>query len=298
MNCPRCNATLTPGDRFCADCGTRIAASSPVPAGGRVEALNPKLAGQTDPGVVHRANQDAFALSAPDGDGVEGALLVVCDGVSNSQTPELASATAARTALAVLTEARAGGGARAAAMRDAIRRAHEAVCALPFDRQSDIDPPATTIVAAWMHAAGATLGWLGDSRAYALRDGGGRLLTRDHSWMAAALESGATTEADALRDPRAHALLHCLGSTDFAHSSACPEPSVAEVRAVGDWLLLCSDGLWNYAETAEALAQAAGEGLHGDAAELCARLVDFARGRGGHDNVTAVAARWMAPGLA
>ncbi len=58
------------------------------------------------------------------------------------------------------------------------------------------------------------------------------------------------------------------------------------------WLLLCSDGLWNYAETPAALVQAASQGLQGDAADLCARLVAFARSSGGHDNITAVAVRW------
>ena len=295
MTCPRCGAAVTPGDRFCSDCGARIGAPDPPAAEGRAEAPGPGLAGRTDPGVTHRVNQDAFVLSGP-AEGGDGTLLVVCDGVSNSQTPELAASTAARVAHEALDAARATGAPRDAAMRDAVREAHAAVCALPFDRQADLDPPATTIVAAWVHGAGAMLGWLGDSRAYALAPGSGRVLTRDHSWLALVLDRGEMTETEALRDPRAHALVHCLGTTDFARASPCPEPGVAEVAADGAWLVLCSDGLWNYAQTAAALAQAAGEGLHGDAADLCARLVAFARASGGRDNITAAAARWGGPG--
>ncbi len=287
LECPRCHAATAPGDRFCSDCGARIAAPEPPQNGGRAEAIGPGLAGRTDPGLVHRTNQDAFALSGP-ADGGDGAVVVVCDGVSNSQTPELASVTAARVAHGVLL---AGGSDRAAAMREAIEQAHAAVCALPFDRQADLDPPATTIVAAWVHADGATLGWLGDSRAYALAAGGGQMLTRDHSWIEMVVERGEMSVAEASRDPRAHALLHCLGTTDFTRASACPPPSIAEVPRGGGWLLLCTDGLWNYAATAAALAAAAGEGLNGDAADLCARLVSFARGSGGHDNITAAAIR-------
>jgi len=291
VTCPRCGAAVTPGDRFCADCGARIAAPDPPDSGGRAEAAGPGLAGRTDPGLVHRANQDAFALSGP-ASGGDGVLMVVCDGVSNSQTPELASATAAQVVHASLAAAQAAGTARDEAIREAIQRAHAAVCALPFDRQADLDPPATTVIAAWLHAAGATLGWLGDSRAYALTPGDGRVLTRDHSWMAAVLERGEVSEAEARRDPRAHALISCLGTTDFTRASPCPTPGIAEVPAGDGWLLLCSDGLWNYAETPAAITRAGGEGLNGDAADLCARLVAFARSSGGRDNVTVLAARW------
>lgn len=288
--CPRCQATVAPGDRFCADCGARIAAPEPPVAGGRAESLGPGLAGQTDPGLVHPTNQDAFALSGP-ADGGDGAIVVVCDGVSNSQTPELAAATAARVAHAVLAAAATDAAGRPAVMREAIRQAHEAVCALPFDRQSLVDPPATTLVAAWLAEGGATLGWLGDSRAYLLAAGGGRQLTRDHSWMAMVLERGAMPEAEARADPRAHALTQCLGTTDFARASPCPEPGLATLPRLDGWLLLCTDGLWNYAEAPDALVRAAGDGISGAADELCARLIAFARGRGGHDNVTVAAVR-------
>ena len=282
MTCRRCGALVAPGDRFCSDCGARLAAPEPPATNGRAEAVGPGLAGQTDPGVTHAHNQDAFALSGP-AMGGNGSILVLCDGVSNSQTPDLAAATAARTAHDVL----AGGGA----MREALQRAHEAVCALPFDRQAALDPPATTIVAARLQGGGATIGWLGDSRAYTLGESGGQLLTRDHSWLAAVSERGELTQAEAGRDPRAHALLHCLGTTDFSSASPCPEPGVLELTPVGRWLLLCSDGLWNYAESAAALGQAASQGLHGDAADLCARLIAYARASGGHDNITAMAVR-------
>ena len=294
LACPRCAAVLTPGDRFCADCGARIGPpdlpSHVLAPGARAEAAGPGLAGQTDSGITHRTNQDAFALSGPP-EGGPGTVLVLCDGVSNSQTPDLAAAAAARVAHDHLL---ANG---PAAMAEAIRAAHAAVCALPFDRQSPIDPPATTIIAAVLGPGGATIGWLGDSRAYALDPSPdpaaspGQQLTRDHSWLALVTGRGEMTEADALRDPRAHALVHCLGTTDFARPIPCPEPSVIHRPLPPGWLLLCSDGLWNYAPTPATLAAAASEGLRTDAPDLCARLIDFARHAGGHDNITVLAAR-------
>lgn len=264
-------------------------------SGGRAEALGPGLAGSTDPGVTHVLNQDAFAMSGP-GEGGSGTIVVLCDGVSNSQTPEVGAATAARVAHDALAVARATGQDAAQAMSAAIRAAHDAICALPFDRQAALDPPATTIVAAWIDDTGATIGWLGDSRAYALSPTGGRALTRDHSWLAMVTERGDMTPADAARDPRAHALVHCLGTTDFSRPSPCPDPGVVHIasnaRDREGWLVLCSDGLWNYADTPSALVQAANGGLGADAPDLCARLVAFARRSGGHDNITVIAARW------
>lgn len=278
---------MTPGDRFCSECGARVAPPDAPRPGGAAETNGPGLAARTDPGRSHPTNQDAFAISGP-GQGGAGSIVVVCDGVSNSQTPEAASTTAARVAHDVLAAAEKLGGE---AMREAILQAHAAVCALPFDRQAELDPPATTIVAACVHEGGTVVGWLGDSRAYWFGDGPPRLLTRDHSWMAMVLDRGEMSLEAAGRDPRAHALLHCLGTTDFAGASSCAEPGVVTVPEGPGWLLLCSDGLWNYADTAAAVATAAGEGLRGDAADLCARLVAFALASGGRDNVTVAAVR-------
>ncbi len=293
MNCPRCGAAMTPGDRFCEECGARVSAPAVPNSGGRAETVGAGLAGRTDQGLRHPENQDAFAVSGPM-EGGAGTILVVCDGVSNSQTPQAAARMAATIAHDVL---QAGGGTVAAmedAMADAIRRAHDAVCALPFDRQAEIDPPATTIVAAVVHEGGITLGWLGDSRAYWLDSAGARQLTRDHSWLAMVVDRHEMTEAEALRDPRAHALLYCLGTTDFAVASPCPAPGIATIGLGEGWLVLCSDGVWNYAETAVAMLLAAGEGVRGDAADLCARLVDYALSCGGRDNITVAAVRVVA----
>ena len=278
---------MEPGDRFCSECGARVAPPDAPRDSGAAETKGPGLAARMDAGRSHRTNQDAFVISGP-GEGGVGSIVVVCDGVSNSQTPEAASATAARVAHEVL----AAGGEPGVVMREAILRAHAGVCALPFDRQAEVDPPATTIVAAWVHEGGTVVGWLGDSRAYWFGEGVGRLLTRDHSWMAAALDAHEMSVEEAERDPRAHALLHCLGTTDFGGASPCAEPGVVEVPGgAAGWLLLCSDGLWNYADSPGAVAAAAGEGLRGDAADLCARLVAFALASGGRDNVTVAAVR-------
>ena len=52
-------------------------------------------------------------------------------------------------------------------------------------------------------------------------------------------------------------------------------------------LLLCSDGLWNYAPTTQALAKRIEEqGAQSSNLALARALTDFARDAGGHDNIT------------
>jgi len=61
------------------------------------------------------------------------------------------------------------------------------------------------------------------------------------------------------------------------------------------WLLVCSDGLWNYCSAASDMAQLVGQ-IHGSAAAaeplaLAGALVDWANAQGGQDNVTVALAR-------
>jgi serine/threonine protein phosphatase PrpC len=63
-------------------------------------------------------------------------------------------------------------------------------------------------------------------------------------------------------------------------------PRLSQFRPDGPGrLVLCSDGLWNYAETAAEVAAAAAAG---EPLEVATRLVDFANGKGGHDNITVI----------
>jgi serine/threonine protein phosphatase PrpC len=92
-------------------------------------------------------------------------------------------------------------------------------------------------------------------------------------------------EAAAEADERAHSITRWLGAD-------APEnpPNVVTFLPEGSGrIVVCSDGLWNYASTAEQLA-ARLDGLPADADPLrvARQLTDFARASGGHDNITVV----------
>ena len=127
-----------------------------------------------------------------------------------------------------------------------------------------------------------TVGWLGDSRAYWMRGSELRPLSTDDSWAAEQIAAGVPAD-DAYNDTRAHTITRWLGADAIdlvPHIETLPVPSPST-------LLLCSDGLWNYAPTTAALAaRIAEQGTPPSNLALARALTNFARDAGGHDNIT------------
>jgi serine/threonine protein phosphatase PrpC len=90
---------------------------------------------------------------------------------------------------------------------------------------------------------------------------------------------------EAEKAPQAHGITRWLGAD--AGENAQPDVTQATF-AVPGYLLLCTDGLWNYAQAAEQLG-ALVQG--GETIEIARKLIDYANGHGGHDNITAVLLR-------
>jgi len=258
--CARCGEPVLADDDFCERCGRPLA----DPARDHAEVVAATTAAVSDRGHVHARNEDAFHLAEAAGR----VVAVVCDGVSTCAAPHVAASTAAAAA----GEALAAG----ADVIDAVTTADEAVRAIASSDDS-IDPPSTTIAAAYTDHTGIHVSWLGDSRAYWITDGEATLLTSDHSWAEERRATGAPLAPD---DPAAHMITRWLG----AGSPDGAPPSVSVVPALGGRLLLCTDGLWNHVADAE-LATLGGLGTPPDAARA---LVAVALDRGGTDNVTVV----------
>ena len=141
---------------------------------------------------------------------------------------------------------------------------------------------ATTAVALLIDGVGGvgTLGHVGDSRAYRLRDGQLDRLTQDHSWVEEQIRAGALSEAAAREHPWRNIVTRALsGSEDL-------EVDIQEVALhPGERWLLCSDGVYTVLtddQIAAVLRRA------GDIECLCHALIQGANEGGGPDNVTAV----------
>jgi serine/threonine protein phosphatase PrpC len=287
LGCPVCGAAGLAGDTFCEACGAEIAAARD--AARHHNAIDRgTVAGITDRGLVHRRNDDAVHVESTG----TGAVLAVCDGVSASTGPEVAAQVAAEELGRSVAEAlRRGpdstdGWDPEGVVREAIGRAVDTVVAIPWMDDGSRDAPSCTVVLAVWDGADLTVGWLGDSRAYWVDEDGCRQLTVDHSWAEEQVSAGRLDRASADADSRAHAITRWAGAD--APPGPCPIASLRP-RQPGR-VIVCTDGLWNYAPMPDDLARLVV--AHGDATPLAlARsLVRHALARGGHDNVTVAVA--------
>jgi len=315
MECPFCTASLPEEDLFCEACGKPLQTPRPAtaaagcPCGAPAEeideegycgrcghlshrppsdhmelVLSDDFAGVTDRGVKHQRNEDRFAMRQVG----NAYVLVVCDGVSSSTQPQLASSSVT-THVAEALEAslrRHSASSPERTVRTAIQAAQ---ARLETESAAADDPPSTTVVAALVKGRNVTLGWAGDSRAYWIDASGETLqLTADHSWMNEVVASGEMNLQEAARSPKAHGITHWLGAD--AGENAQPEVSHFTIPGAGH-LLLCSDGLWNYAQEPQqisALLEPA------EVIDIARRMIEYANQQGGHDNITAVLLRFPA----
>jgi serine/threonine protein phosphatase PrpC len=271
---------------FCMECG-RKCAEVPKPRDHMEQSLAPHFAAVTDRGKRHKRNEDDFKIALEGQADQPVYILVVCDGVSSSDDADKASdagTMAAKDMLVAWAHESAVSPEEAVAL--AIEAAEGAVCALA-PHGADVDPPESTIVAAVVREGVVTVGWLGDSRAYWISEAEAVQITHDHSWINDMVDSGQMSLEDASRSPQAHAITRCLGPLAEDEDPDDVTPTVSSYTPEGPgWLLVCSDGLWNYAEQLEDLAAMVRAGDRTDALGLARSLVQFALDQGGRDNIT------------
>ena len=296
--CHECGGEVA-DDGYCTQCG----AAAVSPRNHYSEQPAPEVAAVCDRGIRHVRNEDAVALAAGP-DAGNRAVLVVCDGVSSSTDSDVASLAAARAArdvLAAIPGTRAGNsvGTRVAASAKALVMAADAanVAVIAHTSSRPGNPASCTFVAAVLEGVELTVGWVGDSRAYWLPDTGvPRLLTVDDSFAAEQIADG-VSRAEAESGPQAHAITRWLGVDAPDHT---PRTVSLDLDGPG-WLLVCSDGLWNYCSEARDLAalvtDTAGRSGSGPLA-LAGALVDWANAQGGQDNITVALARVPSAGPA
>ncbi|MCJ1677285.1 serine/threonine-protein phosphatase [Streptomyces sp. APSN-46.1] len=288
--CVACRAGRVDTDGYCEHCGH----AQPRERDHLEEELG-SVAAVSDRGLRHHRNEDSFAVAAtalPDGSAAT--VAIVCDGVSSASRPDEASAAAAGAANEALLDALPRGAHPQEAMHEAILAAAAAVNALAPEVPGAQNAPACTLVGAVVSGGVLTIGWVGDSRAYWVPDDRtalSRRLTEDDSWAAQMVAAGLMGEAEAYADVRAHAITGWLGADayDLEPHTASFKPDHPGV------VVVCTDGLWNYAESAQEMAQvlptdAAVRPLH--SAQV---LVGHALDGGGHDNVTVAVVPFAAP---
>ncbi len=259
------------------------------------------VAGVCDRGIRHQRNEDAMALAAAPDPGSR-AVLVVCDGVSSSIDSDVASLAGAEAARDLLWANQPQGVGTPESHRAAMTAALEQAATAANDAVIEkTDPQSTNAASATFAAAVVQNGQvfvanLGDSRVYWIPDGGdGAQLTVDDSVAQARIETGVPRE-EAENGEGAHAITKWLG-----RDAPDLEPRVADLAPQEDgWVVVCSDGLWNYASgpadvTAVLRAALDTEPRPTGLVEVGERMVAWANEQGGKDNVTVALARIGTP---
>jgi PPM family protein phosphatase len=217
-----------------------------------------------DIGRVREKNDDSILVDPP--------LYIVADGMGGHRGGDIAS----RLALETIGELAASG---RGTLPEQVRSANRAV----WDRSVEDERLAgmgTTLTAALVDGASASIAHVGDSRAYLLREGTLRQLTTDHTLVARMVKSGEISEAEADVHPHKNVLTRALGTDEDVEVD---EDTVALLD--GDQLLLCSDGLTGMVTEDQIQAILENSEQPQQAAD---RLVKAANRAGGIDNISVV----------
>ncbi len=238
-----------------------------------------ELFSRTDKGLVRSANQDA-ELHGMLEDG--NAWAIVCDGMGGANGGNVASSTAVEEIAAQLRKNYVSG-MTGSELRDMMGRCIlSANIKVYIEAQEDLSlrGMGTTVVVAVICGETAYVAHAGDSRAYWVTGDRMVQLTTDHSVVQAMVDRGELTQAEARRHPRKNLITRALGVKPKLDIDYCECPFHK-----GDILLLCSDGLSNYADEDQMRRIL----RDNEGRQAVDKLIDTANYSGGVDNITAVA---------
>lgn len=224
----------------------------------------------SDRGKARENNEDAVHAGPR--------LVAVADGVGGGPSGEVASDIVIRT-LAALDE-QPPPDRPADALRAAVDAANEGIREA-IEADPSLAGMGTTLTAMFADGDGLDLVHVGDSRAYAWRDGTLIQLTRDDTYVQGLVDKGVISPEEARAHPQ-RALV-----TQAVHGSGM-HPTFAVVSPrVGDRFLLCSDGLSDYVDD-ERIAESLRD--FSDLDDCARQLIELALAAGAPDNVSVVLA--------
>ena len=235
-----------------------------------------RAAGATDPGLQRDNNEDRFHVDEARG------LFMVIDGVGG----QAAGGEAAALALSMLrARLERETGPVDERVREAIAVANNEIHRAAASRP-EWKGMACVLTVAVIKDGIATVGHVGDTRLYKIRQGRIEKITRDHSPVGEREDAGEISEADAMRHPRRNEVYRDVGSEPHQPGDADFVDIVTVPVEADAALLLCSDGLSDLVPSGTISAVATR--FAADPSRVVQGLVEAANDAGGKDNVTAV----------
>lgn len=240
----------------------------------------------TDTGCQRSHNEDHIDFFEPDDPvvrGHKGSFAIVADGMGGHVAGGLASELAVRVVRdSYYQDPGAGGDVLRAALEQANRAIYDRSLADEAYRGMGTTCTALVLIGPLAYCA-----HVGDSRLYLVRDGRIRLMTEDHSLVREMVMAGLLSPEQARSHPNRNVISRALGVRPGVEPFVWQEPMRI---AAGDTFVLCSDGLHDPVREDEIQATC----LAGPPAATCRVLVDLAKERGGHDNISVGVVRIVA----
>lgn len=236
----------------------------------------------TDLGNIRTNNEDVglfFRVADADISREKGCLLLVADGMGGHNAGEVASRMAADI---ISHEYVRQNGAVEKSLHKAFELANKTIYEMSLSNRAmkGMGTTCTTLVIIdqvvyYAHA--------GDSRAFLQKSGSIAQITEDHTYVQELVRNGEITLAEAHVHPKRNILTNAMGTKP---SLRIDTGKFALPFEENDRLMICSDGLYDYITNEELARILGGTSLRDTANEL----VELAKSRGGHDNITVVLA--------
>lgn len=244
-----------------------------------------EIATTTDAGAVRSFNEDAIATELDLG------LALVADGMGGYKAGDVASGMAAAIVVEALkhhlnadtpTENNTAG-----ALKYAVEKTNRSIL-----KAAQANPQyhgmGTTLVMAVFHDNRLTFTHVGDSRLYRLRQGKLKALTQDHSILHEQVAQGLISNDEAKTSHNRHLVTRALGIEEQVQCKLQERPAEP-----GDIYLLCSDGLNDMVDDTD--IELALNTLQANLPLAARQLVMMANDNGGHDNISVILIKVLAP---
>lgn len=255
-----------------------------------MEEINEKkpfiIVAASDRGSVRQRNEDYFGIFDPETDELAekcGVLVVVADGMGG----HLSGAAASKTVVDALAETYFHDCKEDEPAIDRLARAFREANRTVFMEVGEGRQglAGTTCTALALFPDSVHLVHAGDSRAYLIRSGKIKQLTKDHSVVGEMVRNGMLSKEEARRHPRRNVITKAVG----LHEDVNPDTHGEIPLERGDILVACSDGLFSMLND-EAIAEIVSAS---PPQKSCEALIREANAKGGEDNITVVVVERM-----
>jgi len=221
-------------------------------------------------------------------------LVIVADGMGGYKAGEVASAIAATTVVHDVTDGltkirpvkedeKAGHSQQSILVKSAITHANSIIYT-SAQKDEQCHGMGTTIVTGLFYEDKITIGHVGDSRVYRLRDGKFQQITKDHSLIQEVIDRGLYTPEEAAANTPKNLVTRALGI-----DAKVDVDIIEEQVMTGDIYILCSDGLTDMVKDEEihlTLSKYSANLL-----QAADNLVQLANSKGGKDNISVILAQ-------